>query len=312
MQTTVSRRRLLGTSALALTATWIAGCTSSAPAATTTSQTSSATPAAAATTPSTIRVGLIPNQAPDQIKLQYEPFRQYLAEKLSAPVELFVATDYAGVVEAMAADKLEVAYFGGLTYVQAETRADLLPLVTEVDAETHTTRYYSAIITRVDSPIQSLADLKAKPDFVFAFGDIGSTSGSLYPRVMLDRAGFGNFTDPQRYIYTGGHDATVLAVQNGRVDAGGVERRIMRRMFEAGRADEQQIRIIEEHLVEGYPWVAPAILDAGIREQITQAFLDIDDPELLRLMRAERYERVTAADYDEVRSEARRLGLLNA
>ena len=106
------------------------------------------------------------------------------------------------------------------------------------------------------------------------------------------------------------HDATVLAVQNRSVEGGGVERRIMNRLFDSGQADRSSIRIIQEELVEGYPWVVRAALDRGLVERITQAYLDISDPELLRLMRAERYARVTAADYDTIRSEARRLGLL--
>src|SRR5438309_9482679 len=133
--------------------------------------------------PATLRVGLVPNQAPDRVKTQYEPFRQYLEKTLAQPVETFVATDYAGVVEAITSDKLDMAYFGGLTYTQAEQRAEVAPIVTELDRETVTSKYTSAIIAKADSPNQSPADLKGKK---FAFGDISSTSGSLYPRFMLD------------------------------------------------------------------------------------------------------------------------------
>jgi phosphonate transport system substrate-binding protein len=152
-----------------------------------------------------------------------------------------------------------------------------------------------------------VADLRGRR---FAFGDIGSTSGSLYPRIMLDRAGIGDFNNPQTFTYTGGHDATLLAVQNRAVEGGGIERRIMNRLFESGQADPSAIRIVEQELVEGYPWVVRAALDRNFVEQITTAFLDISDPELLRLMRAERYARVSASDYDTIRGEARRVGLL--
>ena len=257
--------------------------------------------------PSTLRVGLIPNQAPDRIRAQYQPFQEYLSQRLGMPVELFVATDYAGVVEALASDRLDVAYFGGVTYVQAEQRASLYPIVTEVDRETGTTKYYSAIIVPADSPVQTVAELRGRR---FAFGDISSTSGSLYPRIMLDRAGSGDFTNPQLFVYTGGHDATVLAVANHTVDGGGVERRIMNRLFESGQADATSVRIVEQELVEGYPWCVRAALDPALVERVTTAFLDMQDPDLLRLMRAERYARVSAADYDEIRREAARLGLL--
>ncbi len=257
-----------------------------------------------------LRVGLIPNQSPDEVKVQYEPFREYLSEKLGRPVELFVATDYAGVVEAIASDRLDLAYFGGLTYVQAERRARIYPIVTEVDRFTHTTKYHSVIITQNNSPIRTVADVKGKE---FAFGDVSSTSGSLYPRIMLARAGVTDFDNPRLFLYTGGHDAAALAVQNGAVAAGGVEERILRRLEEKGIVDARRIRVVERSSpIEGYPWVVRAELDKGLVEAITDAFLTIKDPSLLELMRAERYARVDAEDYDEIRTEAKRFGLVES
>jgi len=257
--------------------------------------------------PATLRVGLIPNQAPDRIRAQYAPFGEYLSATLGQPVELFVATDYAGVVEAMASDRLDLAYFGGLTYIQAEKRLDLRPIVTEIDRETGTTQYYSALITHVDSDIQAAADIAGRK---FAFGDINSTSGSLYPRIMLDMAGIGDFTNPNLFIYSGGHDATTLAVVNRTVDAGGVEKRIMQRLIDGGQADGSQIRIVQETLVQGYPWCIRSALDPEFAERVTQAFEAISDESLLKLMRAQSYARVGPADYDEARSEAHRVGLV--
>lgn len=256
----------------------------------------------------TLRVGLIPNQAPDKIKAQYEPFRKYLAEKLGMPVELFVATDYAGVVEAMANDKLDMAYFGGLTYVQAKQRAKIHPIVTEVDEETQTSKYYSYIIVPADSPVQLTAELKGK---VFAFGDISSTSGSLYPRYMLDKAGIKVPEDLQNVVYTGGHDATAQAVQNGTVDAGGIEGRILNRLIANKTVDASKIRIIDKHLVEGYPWVVRDGLDKVLEDKIVNSFLEMKDPELLTLMRAKSFAKVTDADYAEIEKEANRLNLIN-
>jgi len=255
-----------------------------------------------------LRVGLIPNQSPDKVKAQYEPFRAYLAKKLGLEVELFVPVDYAAVVEAMANDKLDVAYFGGLTYVQARERADIYPIVTEIDRETKTTKYHSVIIVPADSPIHKVEELKGK---TFAFGDINSTSGSLYPRIMLDKAGIKVPGDLGQVIYTGAHNATAAAVQNGTVDAGGLEGRILKKLIKKGEVDGKKIRILAtSDPIEGYPWAVRASLDKGLVEQITEAFLAIDNPGLLDLMRAEKYAKVTDKDYEEVRKEAARLGLL--
>lgn len=265
--------------------------------------------------PQALRVGLIPNQSPDKVKAQYEPFRVYLSEKLGQPVELFVATDYNGVVEAMIAGRIDVAYFGGVTYVQAQSRADIYPIVTEIDRITKTTKYTSAIIVKADSPIQTLADLK---DRSFAFGDINSTSGSLYPRLMLDAAGYTATDDPKvapkglkSITYTGGHDATALAVERGSTDAGGLEERILLRAFEAGTVDKTKIRIIQRsEPIEGYPWAVRGKLDKGFVERLTNAYLEIKDPTLLALLRAEGYAKVTDKDYQYVRDQSKRFGLL--
>lgn len=255
-----------------------------------------------------LKVGLVPNQAPDKIKAQYEPFREYLQQKLNMPVELFVASDYSGVVEAMANDKLDVAYFGGLTYVQAKQRAKIHPIVTEVDAETQTTKYYSLIIAPTHSEINAVKDIKGK---TFAFGDISSTSGSLYPRFMLDQAGIKVPEDLKNVVYSGGHDATAQAVQNNAVDAGGIEGRILKKLIAKGTVDASKIKVLERHLVEGYPWVVRDGLDKGLEEKLVQAFMDIKDPVLLDLMRATSFAKVTDANYAEAEQEAKRLGLLN-
>jgi len=260
------------------------------------------------TNQSTLRVGLVPNQAPAKIKAQYEPFRQFLSNTLDMPVEIFVASDYAGVVEAMANDKLDVAYFGGLTYAQAKQRAKIHPIVTEIDEETQTSKYYSLIIVPADSPVQSTAELKGK---VFAFGDISSTSGSLYPRFMLDKAGIKVPDDLENVVYSGGHDATAQAVQNGTVDAGGIEGRILNRLITNKTIDASKIRIIDKHLVEGYPWVVRDSLDKSLEEKIVNSFLEMKDPELLNLMRAKRFTQVTDANYTEIEKEANRLSLIN-
>jgi phosphonate transport system substrate-binding protein len=117
---------------------------------------------AAARQPATLRVGLVPSQAPETIRARYEPFRRYLSNTLGLPVELFVASDYAGVVEAMASNRLDLAYFGGVAYVQAEQRAQVVPIVTEVDRDTHTTKYYSVIIANAQSTIRTTGEIKGR------------------------------------------------------------------------------------------------------------------------------------------------------
>ena len=266
--------------------------------------------------PATLRVGLIPNIAPEEQQAKYGPFGDYLAKELGIEVELFVAADYAGVVAALASERIDLAYLGGLTYAQAEQQADVTPLVTEIDQSTGTPQYESAIVVKKDSDLKSVADLVAAGGS-FAFGDPASTSGSLYPRVMLTEAGVKcdtvTLTDcpPLKSVtFTGGHDATAQAVLSGAVDAGGLELRVLRRLESDGTIPADALRVIETTLVQGYPWVARTDLGDAALQQLTDAFLDITDPELLDLLRATKYVAVEAADYDDVRRRGVELGLL--
>jgi phosphonate transport system substrate-binding protein len=255
-----------------------------------------------------LQVGLIPNENPEKVEAQYQPLEDYLKKELGREVVLSVPTTYNAVVEAMVSGKLDLAYFGGLTYVQARQRADVHPLFTEINPRTGTSKYHSFIIVPAGSDIQEVADIKGK---TFAFGSVSSTSGSLYPSIMLSQAGIDYRSNLEEVIYTGGHDTTAQAVANGRVAAGGLEGRILLDLQEEGVIEKGAVRVIEKSApIEGYPWVVRDALPNQTEEQLTDAFLSIEDPELLDLLRADGYAKVSAEDYDYVEEQARKLDLL--
>jgi len=258
--------------------------------------------------PEVLRVGLIPNQNPESVEANYVPFGEYLSEQIGREVELTVPVSYGAVVEAMVNDELDLAYFGGLSYVQARERGDVVPLVTEINPETGDTTYRSVIIVPADSDVQEVSELEGRD---FAFGSVSSTSGSLYPAIMLRDAGIDYRTDLGNFNYTNGHDATAQAVANGQVDGGGLEDRILYRLQEEGVIDADSVRVIDESdEIQGYPWVIRNALPDDLKQEVAQAFLDIDDPALLDLLRAEGYERIEAGDYDYVQEQATELELL--
>jgi len=255
-----------------------------------------------------LQVGLIPNENPDEVEAQYQPLEDYLKKEIGREVELSVPTTYNAVVEAMVSGELDLAYFGGLTYVQARQRADVHPLFTEVNPRTGTTKYRSVIIVPANSDIKKVEDLEGED---FAFGSVSSTSGSLYPSIMLDQAGIDYRTNLGEVIYTGGHDTTAQAVANGQVAAGGLEDRILYDLQEEDIIEKNKVRVIEESdPIEGYPWVVRDALSDKDEQALIDAFLDIKDPELLDLLRAEDYQKVQASDYDYVEKQARKLDLI--
>jgi phosphonate transport system substrate-binding protein len=224
-------------------------------------------------------------------------------------VELTVPTNYAAVVEALVADQVDFAYLGGFTYVQAHQRAGVLPLV-QREGDRH---FHSLLITRTGSPIHGIADLAGK---TFSFGDVNSTSGHLMPDYFLRQAGHDPATFFGAVQYSGGHDATVLAVANGKVDAGAVDETVYKTMLAKGVVTPQQVRVFyttPDFL--DYVWVARKGLAPATREKLARAYLALspatpEGKQLLELLRGKKFVRADDASYGRLREAAKATGLL--
>jgi phosphonate transport system substrate-binding protein len=256
----------------------------------------------------TLRLSMIPTTDPGKLARESEPLVSYLEAKTGAKVELTVPLNYAAVVEAFGADKVDVAFFGGFTYVQAHKRFAAVPLVQRERDQA----FHSLFITQVDSPIAQLADLTGKS---FAFGDVNSTSGHLMPEYFLRKAS----VDPDviaRAIYTGGHDATALAVANKKVDAGALDEAVLAKLTKDGKLDAAKLKVFyTTPPFFDYVWTARKDLDPALADAFTRAMLALDpaDPKhkpVLDLLQATRYVRADDASYDKLREAATTAGLL--
>src|SRR5213592_3298775 len=162
-----------------------------------------------------LRVSAIPDEAPTELQRKFKPLGDYLKKETGLDVQFTPVTDYAAVVEGLANNKIDLAWLGGFTFVQAKlrTHGDALPIVQRTEDEKFTSKF----IVPADSPAKSLADLKGKS---FAFGSPSSTSGHLMPRFFLMRAGIDPDKDFKAVAFSGAHDATVAFVASGRAEAG--------------------------------------------------------------------------------------------
>ncbi len=139
------------------------------------------------------------------------------------------------MVEAIANDRVDIAYLGGFTFVQASRRAGVRPLVQRERDQ----NFHSVFITQPGSGINSLADLKGHS---FAFGDVNSTSGHLMPAYYMRESAI-NPGALAKTLYTGGHDATALAVANAKVDAGAMDELVYATMMKTGKITPTQVKI---------------------------------------------------------------------
>lgn len=256
----------------------------------------------------TLRLSMIPTTDPGKMARESAPLVTYLERKTGAKIELTVPLNYAAVVEAFGADKVDIAYFGGFTYVQSHKRFGARPLVQRERDQA----FHSLFITQADSPIAALADLKGKS---FAFGDVNSTSGHLMPEYYLRQAA----VDPEviaKAIYTGGHDATALAVANKKVDAGALDEAVFQKLTRDGKLDAAKLKVFyTTPAFFDYVWCARSGLDPALADAFSQAMraLDPADPQhkaVLELLQATKYVPADDASYDKLREAATSAGLL--
>ena len=265
-----------------------------------------AAPGRAADAP--LRVSMIPATDPSKMLRDAEPLVARLEKATGRKVALTIPQNYAAVVEAMVQGQVDLAHFGGFTFVQANQRAGAIPLVQrDRDREFH-----SKFITTRDD-VKGLADLKGKR---FAFGDVNSTSGHLMPAYFMRQGGVDAAVLDQA-IYTGGHDATALAVAERKVDAGALDEAVWERLVKDGKVDPKKVRVFwtTPPFVD-YVWAARKELDPATTRKIAEAFLALDpdrpeDRPILDLLSAKgRYVAVDVSSYARLRDAARREGLL--
>ncbi len=256
----------------------------------------------------TLRLGMIPTTDPGKMIREGEPLIAYLQKETGAKVEMTVPTNYAAVVEAIANDQVDIAYFGGFTYVQASKRSGVIPLVQRDQDQ----NFHSLFITQPDSGINSLQDLKGH---TFAFGDVNSTSGHLMPEYFMREANVEREVIAKA-IYTGGHDATALAVANKKVDAGALDETVYQKMVADGKLDAAKAKVFyTTPPFFDYVWAARKGLDPKLVEAFASAFLKLDEnsPEhkaILEFLRGKKYVRANNSDYDKLRQAANAAGLL--
>lgn len=219
-----------------------------------------------------------------------EPLRAYLEAELGVEVEIFTAGNYDGVIQAMAADQIEIGRFGSSSYAAAYTATDgnVVPTLTTLKQD-GTTGYYSIVVSRCDSGIESLADAEG---LVHAFADPDSTSGYAVPYFNMVN---GEDIIPEEFFgtvtFSGSHEAGVTGVVNGTFDTAATymnnpENSVYTRMENKGMIEAGQVCTIwESPEITSGPWTFRGNLPAELIEDVTAAIESFPeaDPEGYKL-----------------------------
>jgi phosphonate transport system substrate-binding protein len=236
-----------------------------------------------------LRVTAIPDESPTELARKFAPLGHYLESALGVQIQWTPVNDYSAAVEALVNDKVDLAWFGGFTFIQASVRSggQVIPLVQRAEDE----KFRSVFITGATSGIHALADLKGH---TLSFGSQSSTSGHLMPRSFLLQAGIDPDRDLRRVSFSGAHDATIAAVAGGKVDAGALNISVWDKFVAEGKVNPDEVKVFfTTPTFYDYNWSVSAKMPAAMREKLRQAFLDLtpDTPEgkeILSLQRASR------------------------
>ena len=256
------------------------------------------------------RMTAIPDEAPTELARKAAPLVKYLEQQLGMKVEFTPVSDYAAAVEALVNKQVDMAWYGGFTFVQASIRSGgkVIPLVQREEDE----KFRSVFITS-DPAIKSLADLKGK---TVSFGSQSSTSGHLMPRSVLLQANIDPDKDFKRVAYSGAHDATIAAVAAGKVDAGALNGSVWDKFVLDKKVDTSKVKVIfTTPPYFDYNWTVHADMPAAQREKLTKAFLSLssatpEGKEVLELQRATRFVTTKADNYKGIEAAGRNAGLL--
>ncbi len=256
-----------------------------------------------------LRVSAIPDEAPTELQRKFAPLGAYLEQQLGMPVEFVPVSDYAAVVEALAADRVDMAWLGGFTFVQTRLKTgNAIPLVQREQDAAFTSKFITG-----NPAVKSLQDLKGK---TFAFGSVSSTSGSLMPRYFMQKDGINPEEFFSRVAYSGAHDATVAWVQAGKVDGGVLNASVWDKLVAAGKVDTTKVVVLETTpTFYDYNWTVRGNLDPALVAKIQTAFLALDpakpaDKAILDLQAATRFIPTKAENYTGIENAARAAGLL--
>ncbi len=259
----------------------------------------------------------IPDQDESQLEKRFGVVALYLEEQLGVPVKYVPVKSYAAAVTAFRNNEVQMAWFGGLSGVQARRLVPGSQAIAQGLEDPDFKSYFIANTSTGLSPSETLTDAFVEQTS-FTFGSKGSTSGRLMPEFYL-REAFNQSPDQlfEKVGFSGDHSATIALVQSGAYATGAVNYKVWERELEEGKIDIDKVQVIWE--TPGYPdyhWTVRGDLNDkfgdGFTQRVTDALLAIDDPVLLNAFPREKFIPASNDDFAPIEDTAEAIGLLDA
>lgn len=260
----------------------------------------------------TLKISAIPDQEASRLLRLYQGVADYLGKETGLKVEYVPVVDYAALVTAFERGEIHLAWFGGLTGVQARAVA---PGSEAIAQRPRDAEFHSVFIVQAGLPARKLEDLKG---YSFSFGSESSTSGHLMPRYFLLKAGINadkDFAGPPNY--SGSHDKTYKLVESGAFQAGALNEAVWEAAVKEGRVDTSKVRVLyTTPAYYDYHWTINANVDevfgAGTKEKIKVAILSMgaEQKEIMDLFQTDGFVPTANENYAAIEKVARELGII--
>lgn len=264
-----------------------------------------------------LKMGLVPAEDPKAMIESYKPMAKWLEKKIGHCIELKTSTDYTGIIEAMRAKRMDIAWFGPFSYVMAHERAGAEAFAVGMDAKGSTT-YKSYLVATpkvanelaISKPLvghNGMKQLKAKlasksGRYIMAFTDTASTSGYAAPRYFMRKAGIDPKTTFKKIAYVGTHDAAELSIKNKMLDIVADNDISYSKMIQSKKiAKSTNIIIWESQPLPGSPLAYRGSLDSNIKAKIKKAITEVPKDIVAGYGTISGYKNVSDADFNIVK-----------
>jgi len=257
----------------------------------------------------------IPDQDESRLQQRFGKVAAYLEKELGIEVKYVPVKSYAAAVTAFRNNQVQLAWFGGLSGVQARSLVDGSEAIAQGFEDQFFTSYLiahkSTGLTRSDDFPQAIAGK------TFTFGSKGSTSGRLMPEYFIRL----NLAQPpsaafERVGFSGDHSRTIALVQSGAFEVGAVNYKVWDRELASGKIDPSQVSVIwKTPTYPDYQWSIRGDVDAnygeGFKDKVKQTLLNIDDADILAAFPRQSFINAANHDYQPIKDTAVSIGLID-
>ena len=257
----------------------------------------------------------IPDEDETRLKARFDQVATYLSKTLEVDVRYVPVKSYAAAVAAFRSNQVQLAWFGGLSGVQARR---LVPNSRAIAQGEEDQTFKTYFIAHNSTGLKASQELPSEiENMSFTFGSKGSTSGRLMPEFYL-RKQFERAPDAlfKQVGFSGNHSRTLALVQAGAYQVGALNYKVWDNEVKAGKVDPSRVSVIwETPTYPDYQWSIRGDVNntwgPDFAAKVTEALLNMKDPALLAAFPRSAFVPASNSDYDPILNTARSIGIID-